>query len=111
MDKLAEHFEQLAQEQEVAEAAQREAAERIANAESFALLSLLDRLLANEDVKWFLSEMQGLADVEQREALSLRGSETEARQHAHRLDMANTITGWIAKRRAQVANELQPPAK
>ena len=111
MGKLEEHFEQLAREDEVAQQAQREAADRIAAAEQHALLNRCDRLLASEDVAWFLAEMQKLVDAETDAALSLRHDAETARQHAQRRDIGLTMVGWIARMRARVASELQAAAK
>ena len=107
MASLTEHFDRLAAEQEATEAAQRETQDRIAKADQYGVLARCERLLADEDVAWFLGEMQVLVDAETDAALSLRNSAETARQHVHRRDMTLTITGWLARRAAQLKSELQ----
>jgi hypothetical protein len=93
--------------------ARRAAGERqAAAAQLMAEAGRLEKLAANEEVKWFLeSYVRPLIEAERKAALDVRRSAAERDNSAQRHDLGHTLLHLLATRAAEARSRAQQAAK
>lgn len=93
MDKLTEHIASLAADEEVKKASAQKEEAAMERSRVGIEYERVERLLANEDVRWWLEQLAPIVKLEREQALNLRITEMEARHHAHRYEFGAAIAG------------------
>lgn len=104
MDKLAEHINQLAADDEAKKLTEQQGQEAMERSRVGIEFERVERLLANPDVQWWLGQLASLVEEEKAQALSLKISEVDARNHAHRYEFGAAISGDASRR---IPNDLE----
>lgn len=106
MPSLEQALEEKAQSEIAAQEKEKRAEEQNAKAQEFVKWERLDRLMASDDVKWLLGEMQVLVDAEQAKALNAGLPDPEANKARQRHDIAKELHDLLGKRHLQQKNSL-----
>src|SRR5258708_3019734 len=112
MPDLDSALRQRAREISAAEARQALERQQAAAVQLMAEAGRLEKLAANEEVRWFLETYRRpIVDAERKAALDIQRTAAERDNSAHRYDLGQTLLGLLATKVAESRSRAQQAAK